>query len=110
MIRNLLVAVCLSFGLVTLVGCNTNSTQSNKSSERTEYIGHLEAVTDKAITLRNPGNGHMKTFAVTDKTVIEVDGAKADKLPAPVKNDVRNCRVHITAGTSNATKIELKTK
>ena len=109
MFKSLIVATVLSAGLVVLVGCS-NAPTASKTSERTEFVGHLEAATDKAVTLRNPNNGHMKTFALTDKTVIEVDGVKADKLPAPVKNDTKNCRVHIVVGTNNATKIELRTK
>ncbi len=115
MLKNVLVAVCLSLGLISLVGCGTKSTTQATKSERTEFVGHLEAVTDKAVTdkavtLRNPTNGHMKVFSVTDKTVIEVDGAKVDKLPAPVKDNSKNCRVHIVAGTNDATKIEFRTK
>lgn len=111
MLKKMLVVSVLSLGVFTLIGCNSGSgTTAVKTSERTQYVGHLDGFTDKAVTLRNPKNGHVKTFAVNDKTVYEVDGAKATKLPGVVKGDSKNCRVTVTPGTDNATKVEVKTK
>ena len=107
MLKRTLILLVLSFGVY---GCSGNAVDTTiQNREITQYIGHLDKVEGSKVILRNPKNGHIKTFALSEKTVIEVDGIKAAKLPDPVKGDNRNCRITIDPGTVNAVKVEIKT-